>query len=231
MMNNTVLVLASTEREYPWGTLRSTNASKVKVILEEKGLAYRMERLRPGDLWKKPETILANHPLGKVPYLKTEDDGVVFDSTVINEYLDDKYPDPSLKPAGASLLARMRMLENFADEAFLVGDLPKIWMPIWSKPQDRNEDAMEAGREGLRSRGLPYLEKQITGAEYLCDSFTLADAPFMAVAMVLEVDATDLSDFPSCAAYFDRLRARDSYRSISPATSLEDSAGNSPVHN
>jgi len=220
-----MLVLASTEREYPWGTLRSTNASKVKVILEEKGVAYKMDRLRPGDLWKKPESILAKHPLGKVPYLETEDDGVVFDSTVINEYLDDKYPEPSLKPVGASLLARMRMLENFGDEAFLVGDLPKIWMPIWSKPEDRNEDAMEAGREGLRTRGLPYLEQQIAGREYLCDSFTLADAPFMAAAMVLEVDAMDLSDFPNCAAYMDRLRARDSYKSISPKTSLADSAG------
>ncbi len=221
-----MLVLATTEREYPWGTLRSTNASKVKVILEEKGVPYTMERLRPGDLWKKPESILAKHPLGKVPYLETEEDGVIHDSTVINEYLDDKYPAPPLRPQGVSPVARMRMLENFGDEAFLVGDLPKIWMPIWSKPEDRNESAMEEGRQGLRNRGLPYIEKQIEGREYLCDDFSLADAPFMAVAMVLEVDGMDLSQFPNTAAYLDRLRARDSYQSISPKTSLDDSAGN-----
>lgn len=221
-----MLVLATTEREYPWGTLRSTNASKVKVILEEKGVPYTMERLRPGDLWKKPESILAKHPLGKVPYLETEEDGVIHDSTVINEYLDDKYPAPPLRPQGVSRVARMRMLENFGDEAFLVGDLPKIWMPIWSKPEDRNEPAMEEGRQGLRNRGLPYIEKQIEGREYLCDDFSLADAPFMAVAMVLEVDGMDLSQFPNTAAYLDRLRARDSYQSISPNTSLDDSAGN-----
>ncbi len=46
-----MIVLYTTEREYPYGTLRSTNASGVKVILEEKGLPYRVERLRPGDLW------------------------------------------------------------------------------------------------------------------------------------------------------------------------------------
>lgn len=220
-----MLVLATTEREYPWGTLRSTNASKVKVILEEKGLAYRMERLRPGDLWKKPESILAKHPLGKVPYLETEEDGVIIDSTVINEYLDDKYPDISLRPAGAINLARMRMLENFGDEAFLVGDLPKIWMPIWSKPEDRNAEVMEEGRQALRNRGLPYIEKELAGRAYLCDEFSLADAPFMAVAMVLEVDGMDLSQFPNAAAYLDRLRARDSYQSISPQSSLDDSAG------
>lgn len=220
-----MLVLATTEREYPWGTLRSTNASKVKVILEEKELEYRVERLRPGDLWKKPPEILAKHPLGKVPYLETDHDGVVFDSTVINEYLEDRYPHNALKPNDAKALARMRMLENFGDEAFLVGDLPRIWMPYWSQPEDRNEESMEAGREGLRTRGLPYIEKELAGREYLCDDFTLADAPFMAVAMVLEVDGMDLSEFPNVAAYLDRLRARDSYASISPKTSLEDSAG------
>ena len=220
-----MLVLATTEREYPWGTLRSTNASKVKVILEEKGVPYLMERLRPGDLWKKPDSILQKHPLGKVPYLETDDDGIIFDSTVINEYLDDKYPDPALKPKTASDLARMRMLENFADEAFLVGDLPKIWMPIWSKPEDRDEEGMQAGRSGLMKRGLPYLEKELEGRDYLCGTFSLADAPFMAVAMVLEVDGMDLSGFANTSRYFDRLRARDSYHSISPQTSLDDSAG------
>ncbi|HKI74603.1 MAG TPA: glutathione S-transferase family protein [Pseudomonadales bacterium] len=220
-----MLVLATTEREYPWGTLRSTHASKVKVILEEKELQYRVERLRPGDIWKKPPEILAKHPLGKVPYLETDKDGVIFDSTVINEYLDDRYPHRSLKPEDAASLARMRMLENFGDEAFLAGDLPRVWMAWWSKPEDRNEESMEAGREGLRKRGLPYLEREITGREYLCDEFSLADAPYMVVAMVLEVDQMDLSDFPNVAAYFDRLRKRPSYRAISAKTSLDDSAG------
>ncbi len=220
-----MLILATTEREYPWGTLRSTNASKVKVVLEEKGIPYRMDRLRPGDLWKKPESILSKHPLGKVPYLETDDDGVLHDSSVINEYLDDKYPEPALRPTGAANLARMRMLENFGDEAFLVGDLPGVWMPIWSKPADRDEDAMEKGREGLRHRGLPYLEKELQNKDYLCGVFSLADAPYMAVAMVLQVDGMDLSAFPNVEGYLGRLRQRDSYQSISPETSLDDSAG------
>lgn len=221
-----MLILATTEREYPWGTMRSTNASKVKVILEEKGLDYRVDRLRPGDLWKKPPELLSKHPLGKVPYLETEKDGVIWDSTVINEYLEDRYPHIALKPDDAPSLARLRMCENFGDEALLVGDLPKIWMPWWSAPEDRNEDAMQAGRDALRSRSLPWLESML-GDEYLCGDFSLADAPFMAVAMVLEVDGMDLSEFPKTSAYLERLRSRDSYRAISPRTSLDDSAGSS----
>lgn len=223
-----MLVLATTEREYPWGTLRSTNSSKVKVILEEKGLKYRVDRLRPGDLWKKPAELLAKHPLGKVPYLETPADGIIYDSTVINEYIDDRYKNHSLKPKDAAQLARMRMLENYADEALLTGVLPRIWMPMWSQPEDRDEAAMEAGRVALREQVLPFVERELDGQEYLCGNFSLADAPYMAAAMVLEVDEFRLDDFPRCQIYFDRLRGRPSYRSISPQTSLEDSIGNVP---
>jgi glutathione S-transferase len=219
-----MIVLYTTEREYPYGTLRSTNASKVKVILEEKGVPYRVERLRPGDLWKKPPEMLAKHPLGKVPYI--DDDGVIiYDSTVINEYLEERYPTPPLLPHGPVARARARMLENFGDEAILVGDLPLIWMPWWSKPEERDTARMEKGREGLRTRALPYVEKELAGREYLCGTFTLADAPYMALAMVLEVDQMTLDASPRVAAYLERLRARPSYWSISPTTSLADSAG------
>src|SRR3981189_3026088 len=42
-----MIVLYTTERDYPWGTLRSTHASKTKVVLEEKNLLYRIENPRP----------------------------------------------------------------------------------------------------------------------------------------------------------------------------------------
>src|SRR2546422_2645359 len=219
-----MITLYTTEREYPYGTLRSTNASKVKAILEEKGLAYRVERLRPGDLWKKPPEMLAKHPLGKVPYI--DDNGlVVYDSTVINEYLEERYPDPPLLPKDPIARARARMLENFGDEAILVGDLPAIWMPWWSKPEERDTARMEKGREGLRTRAFPYLEKELAGREYLCGTFTLADAPYMALAMVLEVDRMPLDPFPPGAAYLESLRAPPRYRPDRPQHSLAESAG------
>src|ERR1700691_4988320 len=65
-----MIILYTTERDYPWGTLRSTHACKTKVVLEEKSIPYRIENLPPGNLWKKPPEMLAKHPLGKVPYLE-----------------------------------------------------------------------------------------------------------------------------------------------------------------
>jgi glutathione S-transferase len=219
-----VIVLYTTERAYPYGVLRSTHASKVEVVLEEKRLAYRVERLRPGDLWKKPPELRAKHPLGKVPFI---DDGAltVYDSTVIDEYLDDAYPEPALRPADPGLRARMRMLENVGDEGMLATHVPLIWMPWWSPAEKRDAASMERGRAGLREQVLPLLESELVGRDYLCDTFSLADVPFMVLAMVLQVDGMATDAFANVTAYLDRLRARDSYRAIDPATPLDASQG------
>jgi glutathione S-transferase len=221
-----MIVLFTTERDYPWGTLRSTHASKTKVALEEKGVSYRIENLPPGNLWKKPPEMLARHPLGKVPYL--EDDGrTFFDSTVIGEYLEERYPKPSLLPSDVIARARVREAENFADEALLIGSVPLIWMPYWSDPAKRDAKGMEQGREMLRKRDLPYLEKLLgeSDGNYLCGEFSLADTPLMALAMVLEVDQMPLGDFPRVEKYLNRLRQRPSYRAISPSTKVAEAMG------
>ncbi len=221
-----MIVLYTTERDYPWGTLRSTHASKTKLVLEEKRIPYRIENLRPGDLWKKPPAMIARHPLGKVPYI--DDNGlVIFDSTVINEYLDERYGPPRLMPDDAVARARVRELEQFADEAMLVGDVPPIWMAYWSEPDKRDTKRMEAGREGLRKRDLPYIESVLGAAApggYLCGAFSMADVPMMVLAMVLEVDPVGIDAFPRTARYIELLRKRPSYRAISPATKVDEAS-------
>jgi glutathione S-transferase len=218
-----MIVLYTMEREYPYGTLRSTNGSKTKVVLEEKGLDYRVECVRPGDVWKKVPEVLAKHPLGKVPWID-DGDATIYDSTVINEYLNDAYPEPPLLPADPLARARARALENYGDEGVLTRFLPLIWMPWWSPEEQRDQESMEKGRVGLREQVFPFLETQLT-ADYLAGEFSLADVPFMSVAMVLQVDGMSVDDFPGSAAYLDRLRGRDSYKAISPETALTDSAG------
>lgn len=218
-----MIVLHTMERGYPWGTLRSTFSSKTKVVLEEKGLEYRVERVKIGDIWKKTPEVLEKNPLGKVPWID-DGDTRVYDSTVINEYLEERYPQPGLLPEDPLARARVRALENYGDEIVLSGPLPRIWMPWWSQPDQRNEEDMAQARDVLRSRALPFLEKSLDGRAYIAEEFSLADAPYMAVAMVLQVDGMDLAAFPNFAGYLERLRARPSYRAIDPATSMEESA-------
>lgn len=168
--------------------------------------------------------MLAEHPLGKVPYI--DDGGVtVYDSTVMNEYLEERHPDLPLLPRDPIARARARMLENFGDEAILVGELSAMWMPWRSKPEGRDTVCMEKRREWIRSRVFPYLEKEIEGREYLCGSFPLAAAPSRTLAMVLEVDQMPPDACPRVGAYRERQRARPRSRAISPQTSLADSAG------
>ncbi len=218
-----MIVLYTMEREYPYGTLRSTNGSKTKAVLEEKGLDYRLECVRPGNIWKKVPEVLAKHPLGKVPWI---DDGetTIYDSTVINEYLNEAFPEPALLPSDPLGRARARALENYGDEGVLSRYLPLIWMPWWSPEEQRDQDNMEKGRQGLRAEIFPFLETQLE-EDYLAGDFSLADIPFMAVAMVLQVDGMDVSGFAKTAAYFERLRGRDSYRAIDPTTPLSESTG------
>jgi glutathione S-transferase len=222
-----MIILYTTERDYPWGTLRSTHASKTKVVLEEKGIQYRIENLSPGNLWKKPPEMLARHPLGKVPYIE-EDGRTFFDSTVIAEYLEERYPQPRLLPTDVIARARVREAENFVDEAMLAASIPQIWMPYWAEPAKRDAAGMERGRELLRKRDLPYLEKllsEVGAGGYLCGEFSLADTALMPLAMVLEVDKMALGDFPRVEKYLARLRERPSYRAISPSTKVADASG------
>ncbi len=72
-----------------------------------------------------------------------------------------------------------RALENYGDEGVLGKFLPMIWMPWWSPEDQRDWQAMESGRQGLREQIFPFLQKTLSGQDYLCGDFSLADAPMM----------------------------------------------------
>ena len=71
----------------------SPNCQRVEIALHEKGLSYELE---PIDLkkreQKKPEFLKLN-PYGKVPVI-IDGQKVLFESCIINEYLDETYPPP-----------------------------------------------------------------------------------------------------------------------------------------
>src|SRR5262244_1401587 len=95
----------------------STNSRKVRIVLLEKGLEF--ERINV-DLTKREQKnpeYLKIHPFGQVPAL--DDEGfIIYDSTVINEYLEDEYPYPSLMPKDSEGRARARLMEDFRDSRF-----------------------------------------------------------------------------------------------------------------
>lgn len=88
---------------------------KVRLTLKEKGLAYKSHLLHiPEGDHLKPE-FLAINPDGQLPVL-IHDGAVITETSVINEYLDDAFPDPALKPATAVERAKMRRWSQIVDE-------------------------------------------------------------------------------------------------------------------
>ena len=96
-------------------SVESTCAQKVRLVMAEKGLAWEEIRLnlRKGEQFT-PEYLQLN-PKAVVPTL-VDGDTVVRESSVINEYLDDRYPEPALRPADAGDRARMRLLVKTIDD-------------------------------------------------------------------------------------------------------------------
>jgi glutathione S-transferase len=89
----------------------SPYAQKVKIALEEKDVPF--EAVIP-NLFGSDSAFEAASPRREVPCLI--DDGVeIFDSTIILEYLEDKWPKPALLPGDPVERARVRMLEELCD--------------------------------------------------------------------------------------------------------------------
>ncbi|UJW79640.1 glutathione S-transferase family protein [Hydrogenophaga sp. SL48] len=90
------------------GFSASNYYNKVKLALLEKGLPFEEELAWIG------ETDAEASPLGKVPYLKT-DEGALSESTVILEYLEAKYPQHPLLPADPFAAAKVRELVRYTE--------------------------------------------------------------------------------------------------------------------
>lgn len=64
---------------------------KVRAVLAEKKIAY---ELIPANPFEKSEAFLARSPLGRIPALEDEQGRTLADSSVIAEYLEERFPDP-----------------------------------------------------------------------------------------------------------------------------------------
>ena len=95
----------------------SPYAQKVKIALREKGVAF--ETVSPGGLGAggAQGAFLQANPRAEVPAL-ADGDVTIFDSTIILEYIEDKWPTPALLPASPADRARVRMLEEVMDTHF-----------------------------------------------------------------------------------------------------------------
>ena len=94
---------------------QSTCSQKVRMTLAEKGLPWDDHQIvfRDGD--HLSDWYLKLNPNGVVPTM-VHDGTVLLDSSAINEYLEDAFPETPLRPGDAKTCAQMRYWRQYIDE-------------------------------------------------------------------------------------------------------------------
>jgi glutathione S-transferase len=95
----------------------SPYAQKVKISLDEKGVPYEAKMPSAIGSGQPDLEFLKANPRGEVPAL-IDDGFAVFDSTIILEYVEDKWPSPPMLPAGAQARSVARTIEEVMDTFF-----------------------------------------------------------------------------------------------------------------
>jgi len=190
----------------------SSNSDRVKIALHEKGLAYQRVTLNLAKKDQKRPEFLKLNPYGKVPVI--DDDGwILFESCIINEYLDEKYPNPPLMPKEPYLRGRGRVLVDYG--------LNYIHEPYWAlrcemlKPEAERDAAMiEEKRQSLRAL-LRYLEDALQERNYFLGEFSLTDVAVIPRFLRMETyGALPAASLPRLEAWLKRMKERPSVRAI-----------------
>ena len=119
----------------------TTCSKKARHCLAEKSLDYFSHYVNLRQFENHRPEYLALNPNGVVPTL-VHDEAVIIESTFINEYLDEVFPDPPLRPAEPTATARMRGWGKMADDY----GLSAVRIPTWNRTKVDGIDALkEAG--------------------------------------------------------------------------------------
>lgn len=157
---------------------------KVKIALLEKEIKY--ENI-PVDLNKKEQKkpwFLKLNPNGKVPVL-VDGTKVIYESTVINEYLEEKSDTPPLLSKNKYKRAKVRMLVEYCDNTFHTYVFSIYKELKLKKSLKINKKLIEYNKSKLNSE-LKYLDGLLNGSNYLVGRFSLADIAFMPRILILE---------------------------------------------
>ena len=161
------------------GFALSNYYNKVKMVLLEKGLPFAEEYVKTGS---KDEAVLACSPLGKVPFIRTEQ-GALCESQVIVEWIEATHPTPALLPADPWEAAKVRELMTFID--LHIELVARELYPQAFFGGERDEAAAARVRRKLE-KNVAAFKRLAKFAPYIAgERFTLADcAAFVSLPLV-----------------------------------------------
>ena len=202
---------------------RSPFCFKVRIVLAEKKVPHRL--VVPENKNEDPAFAKLN-PFRLTPVLQFEDGRTLYESTIINEYLEEAHPSPPMLPKDPYERARLRLLEDTTDlylypavRAFTQAQFDYAPPILTRKKADRvDHKQLEEGRMKIAGH-LLRLEETLGKAPWFGgDLFSLADAglvPLLTGSLRLLKILPD-PKLPRLGAWIDRVLERPSVRHAAP---------------
>ncbi len=190
-----------------YNTQRCPYARRTRMVLHEKGVEFETYEV---DLENKSEEFLKASPTGKVPVIVVDGDSL-YESNVVNQYLDEVTDGPRLMPEDPKRRAYARIWMAFADTDFF----PTLFVASVGRERGYSEERISEAFEKLKT-ALDKLEERLKGRDYLADEFSLADIAhagnFARLRELEERGEISLAEYPNVAARMERIETRSSYK-------------------
>lgn len=180
---------------------------RCRFVLFEKGMDF---EIRDVDLYNKPEDISVMNPYGQVPIL-VERDLILYESNIINEYIDERFPHPQLMPADPVMRARARL--------FLFRFEQELFVHVRQLEQSQGGKAGERAREAIRD-SLTQIAPIFTKQKFILgDEFSMIDVAIAPLMWRLEHYNIDLGKAAApILKYSERIFSRQAFiDSLTPA--------------
>lgn len=199
------------------GSFSSPYVRKVRVVLAEKKIDYKFVL---EDVWAADTNIYTFNPLGRVPCLVMDDEGALFDSRVIVEYLDTLTPLGKLIPQSGRERAEVRCWEALADG--ITDALVAVRIEHTRDPAQQNEDwinrQMRKVTLGIRAMSQGLGERPWCFGTHM----TLADIASGCVLSYLDFRFPQIdwrSEYDNLVKLYEKLSARQSFIDTAPPVS------------
>ena len=192
------------------------NPRVVKLFMAEKGIDIPEVTvdLRGGENRRAPYNVDVN-PAGQTPALELDDGSTLCEITAICEYLDEKYPGPTLIGSTAEERANTRMWTRRIDlkicEPLTNGFRFAEGLPLFEARLRCLPEAAE-GLKATAQDGISWLDAQIAGCEFIAgDAFTLADIMLFAfLDFGASVGQPIDPAFTNIVRWYERMKSRPS---------------------
>ena len=148
------------------------------------------------DLKNKPRDLLEVNPYAKVPVL-IDGDGVIYESAIIDEYLEEKYPAPPLLPSDPLQRAKIRIWIDFLNSR------------VHPAAHDIAHDKDPENARARMRKHLETLDQAIAGKKFIVGDYSLADVTFIPLYTRRQRYGVTIDDtFPHLRRWGEELIAR-----------------------